>query len=281
MFKLFGGRDRKKDIRKALGGYELPSFPGVAMQALERIRDDRASVASVEEALSKDPGLSVRILATVNSAAFSPRKRVENLSQAIVLLGMSNLETLVLSVAIGAVLPRVACDGFDPARFWLTAARRAATAQALAQLLHPASRSESFTAALLQDMAVPLLAASQPKTYGPVLARWHAGEGPLHVLEREVMKFDHAEVATWLCEEWQLPDGLGRAIGGHHAPVGTVDGCPPAVALVSHLRETVDRSGVDELVAEAHHRFGLPEDVVTNLVHVSFEDAEELADLFR
>ncbi len=280
MFKLFGGKDHKKALKKALGEYELPSFPAVATQVLDLLRKDTASASAVADVLALDPGLSVKVLATVNSAAYSPRRRVDNLPQAVAMLGMSNLETLVIAVAVGATVPRVPCEGFQPRRFWLAAARRAATAQALAELLHPASRSESFTAALLQDMAIPLLVMSRPKVYGPILTRWHAGEAELQDLERDELGFDHAEAGTWLCAEWSLPASLAAAIGSHHRPLDALDGCPPAVALVSRLRETEDRSGVDELVALAHEHFGLPEEVVSNLVHVSFESAGDLADLF-
>ena len=276
MFK----RDPAKALKKLLGDYELPSFPGVVMQVLERLRAEDASAASVVECLELDPGLSVRILGAVNTAAYSPRNRIDNLTQAVAMLGISNVESLVLAIAVGGTLPRPECAGFETRRFWLAAARRAATAQALAKALHPATQSETFTAALLQDMAVPLLAASRATEYGPVLKSWHGAEGALPELERDALGFDHAEVATWMCEAWQLPTSLREAVGGHHAAPGTAEACPAAVALVAALRETNDSDGVDELVARTGESYGLPADDVIALVRTGFEEAEELALMF-
>lgn len=269
-----------KALKKLLGEYDLPSFPGIVMQVLERIRDDEASAATVVECIEHDPGLSVRILAAVNSATYAPRSRVENLTQAVAMLGISNVEALVLGIAVGGTLPRPECPGFEPRRFWLAAARRAATAQALAKVLHPATRSETFTAALLQDMAVPLIAASRAAQYAPVLESWHAGEGALHELERDVLGLDHAEVGTWLCEAWQLPESLRDAVGGHHAVDEGACACPPAVRLVAALRETDENDGVDQLVACAQESYGLPADDAVAMVRAGFEEAEELALLF-
>ena len=52
--------DPKARLDKALRGYSLPSFPAAVMHTLERIRDPNACASSVAEALTVDPGLSVR-----------------------------------------------------------------------------------------------------------------------------------------------------------------------------------------------------------------------------
>ena len=279
MFKLFGRKNHQQALADALGDFVLPSFPATTMQALEQIRTEGTSARQVADVLTQDPGLSVRVLSAVNSAAFSPGRPVDNIQQAVAMLGMSNLESLILAVAIKGTLPCEPCAGFDPDRFWLVAARRAATSQALAQLLHPATRSQCFTAALLQDMAIPLLATHQPDAYGPVLTAWHAGVDKLHNLERAALGFDHAEVATWLCSEWNLPEGLSRALGSHHAPAGSAEECPTALCLVALLGETESQSGVEDLIRLASDNHGLSTDVVGELVEQSFERAGKLAQL--
>ena len=280
MFKLLKSNPRKA-LKELLGDYSLPSFPAVTMQVLKDIRDPEATSSSVAESLSLDPGLSVQVLATVNSAAFAPRQRVDDLPHAVAMLGISNLEGLVLTIAVKETLPNPTCQGFLSKRFWLAAARRATTAQALAHLLHPATRSACFTAALLQDMAVPLLANSRPDVYGPVLEQWHDEQGPLWELEQSAMGTDHAEVATWLCDQWSLPENLSLAVGGHHQPSGSVEACPPALCLVALIRESEKPSGVDQLIALAQDRYGLDKDQLVALVDKSFEEAEELALLFQ
>lgn len=285
MFKFFTRRkkDPQAELRKVLGAHELPSFSGVVMQTLERMRDPRATPSMIAEVMAADPGLSVRVLKTVNTAAYSVRRKITSLDQAIGLLGLSTVESLVLAVAVRDSLPTDAAQGYDSTRFWRTAARRAATARSLAARLHPAQAAESFTAALLQDMAVPVLATEGIGRYGSLLEHWHNSSDDLAALEQAEFGWNHPEVATWMCSEWVLPETLASSIGAHHGEVsegneGLV--CPPAVTLVSFLREPDDRTGSDQLVEAVHDQFGLATDVVVSLVEESFESAEELAALF-
>lgn len=281
-FLLKKNKDPKFELLKTLGPYQLPSFPGVVMQTLERIRDPKATPSKVAEVMAADPGLSVKILRTVNSAAYSLANKVKSLDQAIALLGISQVESLVLSMAVGAALPRPTAPGFDATRFWRAAARRAATARALAARLHPARGAESFTAALLQDMAVPILAEKHPARYGPLLEHWHNSDEDLAALETKEFGWNHPEVATWICDEWKLPESLAAAIGGHHgvhSPGNEGLAAPPAVTLVSHVRELDDRNGVEALV-EAAAAHGLKRDDAAAIVDESFKNAEELAKLF-
>ena len=100
--------DPKKSLKKALGEFELPSFPTAIVETMQRIRNPESSAASIAEVLGMDPGLSVRVLRLANSAAFSRGKKVESLTQAIALVGLSQLESLVLSIATGSAAPRKA-----------------------------------------------------------------------------------------------------------------------------------------------------------------------------
>ncbi len=266
-------------LRAALGDVELPSFPEVVMRALRAIREPDATVGRVGDILASDPGLSVGVLALANSAGAGAGRRIGNVRHAVALSGLSKVESLVLTAGVQTVLPRTSGGGFDCSGFWAAAARRAATARALAARLHPAQATESFTAALLQDMALPVLSQRRGRAYGEILEAWHGGEASLERMERERFGWDHGEVASWLCARWELPESLALAIGGHH---GGEDGgdCPPAVALVGHLRETEHASGADTLVEDARARFGLPPEETLAAVNEGVEGGVALARLF-
>ena len=145
-------KDPRRALKKVIEGHSLPSFPEIAVKALRLMRSESAAAAAVAETISFDPGLSVRILATVNSAAFALRRKVTNLRQAVALLGMSQLESLVISSAVDDTLPSAETRGYEQMRFWRASARRASAARMLADLLHPESSVEAFTAALLANL---------------------------------------------------------------------------------------------------------------------------------
>lgn len=280
MLGLFRKRTQQglDSLREVIGAFELPSFRPVAMKALETIRSEDSTTAAVSKVLTGDPGLSVQVLRAVNSAGAGLRGEVNNLGHAVALLGLSRLESLIVGVAVRGALPHVCYRGFDPSRFWRTAALRAALAQELAAILHPAIRIECFTSALLQDMAVPLLAASRTEQYGPLLERWYAGEGRLQDLEREAFGWDHTLVGGHMCDAWGLPESLGQAMRGHHGDPAEA-GCPPAVALVSEVIDGAPGPEAEAFIARLADCYGLPEPVAADLLEKGRQRAGEIASL--
>ncbi len=279
MFSFFAKKTNPKaKLKKILKGYELPSFPAVVMQILQKIRSPYSSISSISDSLSLDPGLSVKVLGIANSAAFSPSKKVENLTQAIALVGISQLESMVLGVGVAKGLPKQSCQWHDPGEFWLASAKRAVLASDLAQMLCPAKEGECFTAAFLQDMALPFLACHRSEEYDPIFKKWHIEGGDLAALERECLDWDHAEVAAWISSEWGLPENIAAAIRGHHGEsVEDYEFLAP-VRLVAILREDDANSGIEEMIAEAK-TYGVAEEKMQAIIEPGFEKAKELARL--
>ena len=280
MFSFFSKKtDPKKKLKKILKGYELPSFPAVVMEILQEIRSPYSSAQTIAQTISKDPGISVKVLAIANSAAFSPIKKVENLTQAIALVGISQLESLVLGVGVAKGIPDRSCQWHDPAEFWLTSARRAMLASELAHRICPAKESECFTAAFLQDMALPFLACHCSRDYESIFKQWHMEGGDLAALEQERLDWDHTEVGTWICSEWGMPENIAAAIRGHHgAEVDNHEVLGP-VRLVSILREDEENLGMDEIKAMALEDFGIDGEEMDAMVASSNEKAKDLARL--
>ncbi len=278
MFSFFSKKlDPKAELKKVLKNYQLPSFPAVIMQILQQIRNPYASFSSIADSLSLDPGLSVRMLALASSAAFSPTKKVENLSQAVALVGLSQLESLVLSIGVSKGIPKTKCQWHDPTVFWLTSAKKAMLANELARILCPAKESECFTIAFLQDMALPFLACHRPDEYGPIFEKWHLEGGDLARLEREVLAWDHAEVATWICNEWGLPENIAAGIGGHHQTA--IDGheALSPVDLATLLRDDDSDSLPESIIEKAESDHGIPTEKMQEILLSSFAKAKELS----
>ncbi len=279
--KLFGSKKKTQNkLDAVLKGSDIPSFPKVTMRLLQVIRDPEASIQVVAESLQWDPGLVLRVLKTVNSAVYSPAQPIKDVGHAVNYIGRGQLEQLVLAIAVKGSLPKESAPGFEPARFWQTAAFRAALARRLADRLHPVSQSECFTIGLLQDMAIPVLAHARPQEYGEVLQTWqHESGQSLDALEQGAFGWTHAQVGGWLGTEWELPAEMSDSINGHHEQVQEQQ--LPAVHLVSMLRETKTEHGIQALIEEARGNYGLQEDWVVTAIAESEVQATELATVLR
>ncbi len=276
MFKLFKRKpDPRENLRSVLGEQRLPSFPNLLWNVLEKLRDPEASMGEIGRLLSLDPGLSVKLLRTVNCAGTGVRKQVNSVSHAVVLLGRRQVESMVLAVAVQDALPAHQTGAFSSADFWKTAAHRAVTAHSLARIVEPAVADLSFTAALLQDMALPLLTLHRAHDYAPVLEAWHGGDGELEELEEQALGFHHAQVGDWMSETWTFPADLRAAIGDHHGG----DGAPAPVQLVSQIRNADDADGQEFLLEGMRGRYGFNPDRTLRVMAAGEEQVRELSKL--
>ncbi len=168
---LFSRKKKPKDeLSDILNGYELPSFSEVIMRVLALLRDPDSTMPDIAKEINYDPSLVMAIFKMVNSAAFGLSRQVDDIRQAVTLLGRARLESIVLMQAVSTAQPTVSAGWFDVKQFWKTSAKRATLARHLANRLHPATATHAFTAGMLQDMGIPVLVATMNKKYEKVIA---------------------------------------------------------------------------------------------------------------
>lgn len=277
------GADPVARLRKVVGEYNLPTFPAAAMETLRLIRDPKSSASHISEVLSVDPGLSLRVLHLANSAAFSPNRHVDNLSQAVAVIGLSQLESIVLAASANRCLPRDPYPGYCMKRFWRVSVRRGVLAKEIGRALRAGEDSVCFSAGILQDMAIPFLLQQRPDDYPPVIEAWHRDAGDLAALERERFDWDHAEVATWICAAWKVPEPIAAAIGGHHGTGDAASKCPlpvRLVALIGGLSDEAQTAREMEAVTQAVAMHSdTNADDAKDTVNRALEKANQLAQL--
>jgi EAL and modified HD-GYP domain-containing signal transduction protein len=115
---------------------------GVALlQFVAALHDPAVEFAEIERLLTRDVGLSYRLLCYVNSAFFGLRQQVRSISQALVLIGLENLRRW-------AMLSLFAGIAAKPQELTVTALLRARFCELAGARLPGADASELFTLGL-------------------------------------------------------------------------------------------------------------------------------------
>jgi len=259
-----------------LDDYELPSFSGVVSEALAMLDDPDSDLPAVAQVINLDPGTAVSVLRLVNSAAAGLSRPVGSLHQAIALLGRNQIESLLISKAVGRALTDPGTEAFDNRRFWLASAQRASIASSLAEIIEPSRRSETFTAALLQDMAMPVM-CERLSGYDQLHAEWVGGDiVAIDEVEEDRFGRSHEDLGAWMCTQWALPKQLADLIDDHHD-----DGSEVSSA---HLVAGWDLTGGVDLrervMLQARDRAQLDELVVDEAINRSLVEAQSIAELF-
>ncbi|MFW5692756.1 MAG: HDOD domain-containing protein [Thermoguttaceae bacterium] len=237
---------RRVDLEELLSASQLPAMPQSALRILDISRDPDAGPAELAVPVEADPGLTVQVLRFVNSSYFGFRHEVSNVKQAIALVGMRTVKNFALYSAVFSLIPNPRCGQFDLMKLWQDSLRRALFARHMAGILGMSDVEEPFAAALLQDMAVPLLAKEVPEAYARLFgARRQDARVRLSLLENHVFGWTHAEAAGRMARNWKLPENFASLIEAHLDIDGTADGAAHspgklAVALSALLPATSD-----------------------------------------
>jgi len=195
----------------------LPSLPALYEEIMVQLRSEEPSFAQIARTISKDVGMATKILQLANSAFMGTSGRVSSLLQALTLIGLDNVRTLVLSVNVFSQFDGNARVAASLPCLW----EHSITVSKLAQQIATAENcpkallEECFTAGLLHDLGKLVLMAEFPKECLEVYA---TKSGTSTDMERERLGCTHAEVGAYLMSIWGLPLPLVHAVAYHHHP---------------------------------------------------------------
>ena len=269
------------ELPKLLQGAQLPALPQSAIQLLELSQDERNGPAEFAVPIEADPGLAGQVLKFVNSSYFGFAREISSVKLAITLVGMRTIKNFTLWSAVFSLMPNPKCGPFDLRNLWQDSLRRALFARAFARLLGWREVEEPFAAALLQDMAVPLLAKELSTEYAELLAARQDGRVRLSQLERERFGWTHADAAAQMARQWNLPEEFATLIGGHvqldTLAEGRADAGQVAVSLSSLLPPVADAVWHEQASFETCYRQFCPSGGPAAIEFLQAIDAEFVA----
>lgn len=193
------------DLQKLLSTAQLPALPQSAIRLLELSRDPENGPAEFALPIEADPGLTGQVLRFVNSSYFGFSREIASVKLGITLVGVRTIKNFALWSAVFSLMPNPKCGMFDLKSLWQDSLRRGLFARAMGKLLGLREAEEAFAAALLQDMALPLLAKELPTEYAELLTAREQGQHRLSDLERQRFGWDHADAAAVMARKWNLP----------------------------------------------------------------------------
>ena len=270
------------DLQELLESAQVPALPQTAIRLLELSQDASNGPAEFARPIEADAGLMGQVLRFVNSSYFGFTREIASVKQALALVGVRTIKNFALWSAVFSLVPDPKFGPFDLKKLWQDSLRRAVFARILGRGLKLDNAEDLFAAALLQDMAIPLLLKELPEHYEGLIQRRSEGRLRLSQLERELFGWDHAQAAAALVRNWRLPEEFATLIERHPNLGQLLASKPPkldaaCVALASLLPSCQDtqwherlafETGWQQLVAEAR----LAPNAIISEADATFED---------
>ncbi len=196
----------------------LVSLPDVFHRINEALQLPACTANHLADIISKDSGLSAKLLRLVNSPALSPGRSVDSLTRGVVLLGIREVSQLALSVTVISTFEGQALQGFPMVEFWKHSLACAVFARILAARLNLPDPERFFVAGMLHDIGRLVLLKLAPQATGEVFRRAYEQRIPTWEAEKDLFGYTHCDVAHDLMDRWRLPTTLVSVIAGHHSP---------------------------------------------------------------
>ena len=193
----------------------LPAMPRAVSDLLAEMNKEDPNPRRVGDLISSDPALTTRVLRLSNSAFFRVSRKIGSTDEAVALLGLTHVRSLVMAAALGSSFKNV--PGIDLKQFWRYSLRSAEIARSLASLLRQ-SEGNAFTAGLIHGIGILIMHIAMPDEIGPV----DMGTPPLDLqrasAEMAAFGYSYAEVGAGMVEKWQFPPEMVSALANQVSP---------------------------------------------------------------
>ncbi len=204
---------------------KVPTLPAIYTQITTALQNPDTSMEDIANLVTREPAVSAKLLQMVNSPLLGLRGRVTSVRNATNLMGLSRLRSLVLSTGLFKQFDATQCSGFSMSKFEANSLQIAAWASTIAKT---ESRDKqvadmAFTASLLHNFGVLLLAANLPDAYGEVLKMAKEQRVSTSWAELQTFGATHAEVAGAILAAWGIPFPIVNAVGWYPVPSGSDD----------------------------------------------------------
>ncbi|MBN2297691.1 MAG: zinc-ribbon domain-containing protein [Deltaproteobacteria bacterium] len=264
------GQALKERIFKTLK--DLPPMPQVAQKARKVLSDPNSSFTDLAKIIETDQGIVTRVLKMANSAYYGMSGNVSSVQHASLVLGSKTLMEL-LNLACSSEILGKNLQGYDleAGDLWMHSLAVANASQIIAKKTHPHLEQDAFSAGLIHDVGKIILDPYINERKKEFQFFVQDGKESFLYAEKKILGFDHAELASEVCELWQIPEHIALSIRYHHDPepsngddLSYIVHMADAIAIMSGIG-----AGIDGMLYRIH-------DKAMDHLHLSQDDILEI-----
>jgi len=209
----------------------LPQFPENVLHIQRLINDPSSDMPTIARQISIDPALTADLLKIVNSAQYMLSKKVDNISEAVKMIGIKGIKNLLYSYGTQKILGD---DTVDKKRLWEHSYKTAFYAYNLVKNFKNDNNllDDVYVGGILHDMGKIIFSNVHPDLLDKIKGLCNDKNVPSSTFEDLSAGMNHAELGALIAEKWNFPDRLVAAIRFHHDPESAPLDCKDLVDAV-------------------------------------------------
>ncbi|AMK78968.1 MULTISPECIES: HDOD domain-containing protein [Methylomonas] len=188
--------------------HKIPQVPEVVRSIINQLNNPNADMLDIAKNVEKEQVIVLKILRLVNSAHFGLSRKIGSIDEAITMLGMNQLKTLVIASGIVSVVPQL--DNFDVKQSWRNSFRTAGYAKWFAAQAGLAA-DIAYTAGLISNLGNILIHIGSPREANEIDQHVKNGNPRLEI-EKRRLGYSSQAICAELCRRWKFADELVETI---------------------------------------------------------------------
>jgi putative nucleotidyltransferase with HDIG domain len=250
----------------------LRPMPSNVTRIMNEIEKQNVTIDALVGLIGLDQALAALVLQMSNSVSLGYSRTCSTLNEAIMLIGLGRLKTILLTSSATGIMKR-SLSGYrqGAGELWHHSLVTGVASEWLAQALRYPNPEEAYVSGLLHDIGKLLLDQVVLSNYNEIIDLVQKYRMPLWQVEEKLIGIDHARVGGLIAEHWNFPVVLVDAIRCHHAPslARANQRLPAIVNLANSFAEDYQLTESSLLSFEIH-----PESL--NILKLEESDVEKL-----
>jgi len=215
--------------------FKLPPIPKVLLDATKILESKAPKSKLLVDVISKDQSLVTKVLSIANSPLFGLQRKVTSMDFAILVLGFSELKKIISALSVIETFKNKTDKYLDQKEFWLHSFLTGSLSEKIAEDVGFQVKGEAFLAGFLHDMGIAVIHRFFHSNFVTVTELQQNSGMSLLDAETEVLGMNHAEMGSFLAENWNFPPSLCDVIKNHHSPNGSLSNF--LLASIIHLAD--------------------------------------------
>jgi putative nucleotidyltransferase with HDIG domain len=209
----------------------LPHFPENILEVQRLIATQTAGMTAIAHQLSMDPTLTADLLRIVNSAHYMMAKQVDNIGEAVKIVGIRGIKNLLYSYGTQKIL---GSDTAEKKLLWEHSYKTAFYAYNLVKMykLDLNLLDDVYASGILHDMGKIVFSSIHPQLLEKIRFFCSFRDIPDSTFEDFSAGMNHAEIGALIANKWNFPHNLIMAIRYHHNPSAAPQNCRDLVDSV-------------------------------------------------
>ena len=219
---MFTSEEKTNNINKLLqlvDNSELSSIKNIVTGLIKIINDPKSTARDLTDLIQIDPPLTAKVLRLANSAYYSPREKVSEITRAVIWVGYDAIKELAINQKVCEIFTNGQInEEYSREMLW----RHSLAVALLGKFIYRrefGERGENiYAAGLLHEIGIIVNDQLYPDKFQQLLHQSKIDKQNLIEIEYEYSGYDHSQSGQAIMEHWQIPEEICFAIGNHHTP---------------------------------------------------------------